>query len=145
MEKTTINENVLKNCYKNAKMAIISLDEMIPKAEGALKEEFIYEHESYNKLLVDIALTASKLGIELSEVNPFSKGMLNASINLKTMTDDSSSHLTEMTIKGTVMGYTTLIKDLSEYGHLLYEDIVLRVSELKDFEEECENRLKKFL
>ena len=99
MEKNTINENVLKNCYKNAKMALVSLDEVIPKSEGALKEELIFQHDGYNNHVTEIALTAVKLGIELPEVNSISKGMVNASINLKTMTDSSNSHLAEMTLK----------------------------------------------
>ena len=38
---------------------------------------------------------------------------------MKTMIDDSASHLAEMLIKGSVMGYTTLFKDLSEQTVLI--------------------------
>lgn len=145
MEKTTINENVLKNCYKNAKMAILSIEDILPKCDGALKEELITQHEGYNRHLTEIALTAVNVGIDLPDVNGLAKGMLNASINMKTMIDGSASHLAEMLIKGSVMGYTTLFKDLSEYGSLLYDEVYKRVDELKRFEEACENNLKKFL
>ena len=145
MDKTTVNQNVLKNCYKNAKMAILSIEDILPKCEGAFKEELISQHEGYNNHLTEIALTAVNTGIDLPDVSAFSKGMLNASINMKTMIDDSHSHLAEMLIKGSVMGYTTLFKDLSEYGSLLYEEVYKRVDELKRFEEACENNLKKFL
>lgn len=145
MDKTTVNQNVLKNCYKNAKMAILSIEDILPKCEGAFKEELISQHEGYNNHLTEIALTAVNTGIDLPDVSAFSKGMLNASINMKTMIDDSHSHLAEMLIKGSVMGYTTLFKDLSEYGSLLYEEVYKRVDELKRFEETCENNLKKFL
>jgi hypothetical protein len=145
MDKTTVNQNVLKNCYKNAKMAILSIEDILPKCEGAFKEELISQHEGYNNHLTEIALTAVNTGIDLPDVSAFSKGMLNASINMKTMIDDSHSHLAEMLIKGSVMGYTTLFKDLSEYGALLYEEVYKRVDELKRFEEACENNLKKFL
>ena len=145
MDKTTVNQNVLKNCYKNAKMAILSIEDILPKCEGAFKEELISQHEGYNNHLTEIALTAVNTGIDLPDISAFSKGMLNASINMKTMIDDSHSHLAEMLIKGSVMGYTTLFKDLSEYGSLLYEEVYKRVDELKRFEETCENNLKKFL
>jgi hypothetical protein len=145
MDKTTVNQNVLKNCYKNAKMAILSIEDILPKCEGAFKEELISQHEGYNNHLTEIALTAVNTGIDLPDVSAFSKGMLNASINMKTMIDDSHSHLAEMLIKGSVMGYTTLFKDLSEYGALLYDEVYKRVDELKRFEETCENNLKKFL
>ncbi len=145
MDKNNINENVLKNCYKNAQMAILSLDDVIPKCDGALKDELIFQHEKYNEHINEIVLTALKLDIALPDVNVFAKGMLNASINMQTMTDGSHSHIAEMTLKGTVKGYTTLMKDLSEFGHLLHEEIFKRVESLKNFEEECEQRLKSYL
>lgn len=145
METNNINENVLKNCYKNAQMAIFSLDDVIPKCNGPLKDELLYQHELYNERLNETALTALNLGIEVPSANPISKGMLNASINMQTLTDASDSHLAEMTIKGTVKGYTTLIKDISQFGSLLHEDVLKRVVELKELEELCEERLKKFL
>ncbi len=145
MDKNNINENVLKNCYKNAQMAILSLDDVIPKCDGALKDELIFQHEKYNEHINEIVLTALKLDIVLPDINVFAKGMLNASINMQTMTDGSHSHIAEMTLKGTVKGYTTLMKDLSEFGHLLHEEIFKRVESLKNFEEECEQRLKSYL
>ena len=144
MEKN-INQTVLKNCYKNEKMDLLSLDEVITKNQNPLKDELISQHEEYNEHLAKIAITAAKLGVEIPEINAVTKGMLNASINFKTMADDSNSHIAEMTLKGTVTGYTTLIKDLSEYGPLLNEEVVVCVEQLKEFEERCEQNLKKYL
>lgn len=145
MDNKNINEEILKNCYKNAKMALISLDEVIPKSSGGLKEELTFEYEEYNQLVTEISLVAIKHGITLPEINKVEKTMLNASINLKTMADKSNSHIAEMTLKGTVTGYTTLIKDLSEYGPLLNKEIIEVVEKLKNFEEKCEENLKKYL
>ena len=39
METQKITQTVLQNCYKNAQMALVSLDDVIPKAQGGLKEE----------------------------------------------------------------------------------------------------------
>lgn len=145
MDTKNVNEEILKNCYKNAKMALISLDEIIPKSSGKLKEELTFEYEEYNRLITEISLVAIKYGITLPEINKVEKTMLNASINLKTMADGSNSHIAEMNLKGTVTGYTTLIKDLSEYGPLLNKDVFEVVEKLKNFEEKCEDNLKKYL
>ena len=120
MEKSTVNQNVLKNCYKNAKMAILSIEDILPKCDGALKEELISQHEGYNNHLTEIALTAVNVGIDLPDVSGISKGMLNASINMKTLIDDSHSHLAEMLIKGSVMGYTTQGKQYVPFGDCSY-------------------------
>ncbi|MBQ3571688.1 MAG: hypothetical protein IJA15_02555 [Clostridia bacterium] len=145
MDKIDVNENVLKNCYKNAKMALLSLDEVIPKSSGALKEELLFQHEGYNKHIAEIALIAKKLGIDIPEVSGISKSMLNATIGLKTLADGSNSHIAEMTLKGTVTGYTTLMKDVSEFSPFLYEEVLQAVTQLQAFEEACEQNLKKYL
>ncbi|MBQ7407673.1 MAG: hypothetical protein IJW13_00125 [Clostridia bacterium] len=145
MENLNVNQNILKNCYKNAQMALISLDDVIKKAKGALKEVLLCQHDGYEKLSAKIALVATNKDIELPDVGSMQKAMLAASIEMKTMVDDSDSHIAEMTLKGTVTGLTTLIKDISEFGHMLDDQILEVVTELKNFEEDCEQELKKYL
>ena len=67
------------------------------------------------------------------------------SINIKTITDDSNSHIAEMTLKGTIMGLTELIRDISDYAPILKPQVLSCVEEVKDFEEKCEAELKKHL
>ena len=40
---------------------------------------------------------------------------------------------------------TALIKDLSEFGNMLDEDVYKIVEKVKNFEEKCEEQLKKYL
>ena len=83
--------------------------------------------------------------ITLPDVGAMKKTMVTASISMKTMMDDSDSHVAEMTLKGTVMGVTELIKDIYEYGHLLDKEVYDQLEILKQFEEQCEENLKKYL
>lgn len=145
MENNKITENVLKNAYKNAQMALLSLDDVIQISNGDLKEELINERESYEKLITDISVLAHGKQITLPDVGTMQKKMVSASISMKTMVDDSNSHIAEMTLKGTMNGVTELIKDISEYGHLLDDDVLRSVTILKEFEEKCEENLKKYL
>ena len=145
MENTDLNYNILRNCYKNAQMAILSLDEVIELSNGSLKQELINQRDGYNKLMGKMSAVAHELNIELPTVNGLQKGMLTASINIKTIADDSNSHIAEMTLKGTVMGLTELIRDISDYRNLLNEKVLNCLEEVKNFEEQCESQLKKHI
>lgn len=145
MEKQKINQKILKNCYQNAQMAVISLNDVIPKCSGELKEELILERDGYEGLLAELALLLQNKGWEIPDVNGMQKTMLSASIGLKTMADDSNSHIAEMVLKGSVTGLTALIKDLSEYKNVLDKEVYEIVEKVKDFEEKCEQKLKTFL
>ena len=111
----------------------------------SLKQELINQRDGYNKLMGKMSAVAHELNIELPTVNGLQKGMLTASINIKTIADDSNSHIAEMTLKGTVMGLTELIRDISDYRNLLNEKVLNCLEEVKNFEEECESQLKKHI
>ena len=145
MENVKITETVLKNAYQNIQMALVSLDDVIKIAQGALKEELLNQHECYEKIITDISVIAHGKNIALPDVGAMKKTMVSASISMKTMMDDSDSHVAEMTLKGTVTGVTELIKDISEYGHLLDKEVYDQLEILKQFEEQCEENLKKYL
>lgn len=140
-----ITETVFKNAYRNVQMALLSLDDVIKIANGALKEELLNEREGYEKLITDLTILAHETNVKLPDVGAIKKTMLSASISMKTMVDDSDSKIAEMTLKGTVTGVTELIKDISEFGHLLDEKTSKLLYTLKEFEEQCEENLKKYL
>ncbi len=140
-----ITETVFKNAYQNVQMALLSLDDVIKIANGALKEELLNEREGYEKLITDLTVLAHETDVKLPDVGAIKKTMLSASISMKTMVDDSDSKIAEMTLKGTVTGVTELIKDISEFGHLLDERTLKLLETLKEFEEQCEENLKKYL
>ena len=145
MEKEKINQRILKNCYQNAQMAVISLNDVIPKCSGELKEELICERDGYEGLLAELSLLLQNKGWDIPDVNAMQKTMLSASIGLKTMADDSNSHIAEMVLKGSITGLTALIKDLSEFGNQLEDDVYKIVEKVKNFEEKCEEQLKRYL
>lgn len=145
MENVKITETVLKNAYQNVQMALVSLDDVIKIAQGALKEELLNEREGYEKIITDLSVIARNLNVKLPDVGTIKKTMVSASISMKAMVDDSDSHVAEMTLKGTIMGVTELIKDISEYGHLLDKSFYDQLEILKKFEEQCEENLKKYL
>ena len=146
MENENVNEKILKNCYKNVQMAILSLNDVIPKTNhNELREELLSQRDGYEELLCETSVIMQNYGLELSSVNPMQKTMLSATIGLKTLADDSPSHIAEMVLKGSITGLTALIKDISEFNSRLDSDILNIVEKVKNFEEKCEEQLKKFL
>lgn len=145
MENEKINEIAIKNSYQNAQMALVSLDDVLDVAKGGLKQELLAERDGYEKLLTEFELLAKKLNVKINDVNAMKKSMLAASIKMKTAIDDSDSHVAEMTLKGTVTGVTELIRDISDNGHLYEPEVLALIKKLKDFEEKCEQNLKKYI
>lgn len=145
MENEKINEIAIKNGYQNAQMALVSLDDVLDVAKGGLKQELLAERDGYEKLLTEFELLAKKLNVKINDVNAMKKSMLAASIKMKTAIDDSDSHVAEMTLKGTVTGVTELIRDISDNGHLYEPEVLALIKKLKDFEEKCEQNLKKYI
>lgn len=145
MENQKLNETAIINGYQNAQMALVSLDDVIEAAQGGLKEELIAERDDYEKILTDFEILAKRNGIEITDLNGMKKTMVSASIKMKTLMNDSDSHIAEMTLKGTVTGVTELIRDISENGHLYEADVLSLLRKLKEFEETCEENLKKFI
>lgn len=126
-------------------MALVSLDDVIPKAQGGLKEELLAERDGYEKLITEAAALAHEKDIELTDVGTMKKSMVAASVKMKTMMNDSDSHVAEMTMKGTVMGITELIRDISESGALIDKDVLELLKKFRVFEENCEEKLKGYI
>ena len=50
-----------------------------------------------------------------------------------------------MTMKGTVMGVTELIRDISESGALIDKEVLELLKKFRVFEENCEEKLKDYI
>ena len=83
-------------------------------------------------------------GIEPKDVNPFKKAMLWSSIKMKTLMNNSKNQVSEMMIKGTVMGISELTAMKNE-SERLEEGVLEYVDKLLSLEEDYEQRLKKYL
>lgn len=49
-------------------------------------------------------------------INPMAKAMTYVSSSVKTLTDNSPSHIADLVIQGNTMGITTMTKYINEYG-----------------------------
>ena len=139
------NQELLDAIYKNSQMGINGIKNIIDAVEdGSLKHLLSKQQDKYIEISQLCSQKALQNEIEIKDVNPFLKGMSYTSIKMKSMMDNSTSHLADMLIQGTTMGVTDTLKKQSE-NSLANEDIIELAKDLQRAEEEFVDSLKKFL
>ncbi len=134
------SEEVLAEIHRNCQLALQSITDILPETEETeLREELMREHEEYEHFCAKAAILARDKNIELKNPGPFKKAMMWSSIKMSTMKDDSSAHIAEMMVQGTVMGITALKTTLSDMSRdMADEDIEALARELLAAEERFE-------
>ncbi len=146
MSYKNLDEEVLVSIYKNAHIALQSIADIIGEAhEESMKEELRYEHDGYDAFIGKISAYMKETGVDEKNINVFQKAFMFASIKMNTLTDDSKSHIAELMIKGTVTGITELTELINADGKNVSEKVRVFAEELRDLEENYEERLKKLL
>jgi len=139
------NVELLNYIYQNAEMGKntigqlidISQDEEYERLLQSLLQEYTSIYDSTDKKL-------KELNKEAKNINSFSKASTYAMINLKTLANKSSSHISEMLIQGSTMGIIDLTKKLKEYVDADQEILAL-ANQLLKLEQNNVEECKKFL
>ena len=140
------NEEILAEIYRNCQLALTSIADILPAIEDEkIKAEILRQHEEYEKISAKAAVIAKNKGLEIKEPNPLKKAMMWGSIKMNTLMDNSTPHIAEMMIQGTVMGITALKTSLSDSEGYGDSEIIELLKELICLEEDFEKRLKEFL
>ncbi len=140
------NEEILAEIYRNCQLALTSIADILPAIEDEkIKAEILRQHEEYEKICAKASVIAKNKGLEVKEPNPIKKAMMWGSIKMNTLIDNSTPHIAEMMIQGTVMGITALKTSLSDSEGYGDGEIVELLKELITLEEDFEKRLKEFL
>lgn len=137
--------NVLDELNKGACMGRDAINFIIDKVSNdGLKKELDIQSSKYKEILDKI----SKLYPEYSEDEPhktsaMTKMMTWYGIEMKTMVDDSTSHLAELLLQGTNMGIIEGRKLLNHKG--TDKEVEKLVKEYVDMQEDAVEKLKRFL
>ena len=146
MQDIKLNNETINNVYKNAHIALQSISNVLPEVtDQKMRDELNLQYDSYDKFIGKLSSFMRDNNIEAKDVNVMKKAMLFTSVKMNTLTDDSTSHIADMMIKGTVMGVIELCKILNDLSCVTDEKAVEFARSLKHLEEKFEEKLKKFL
>lgn len=139
------NIELLNYIYQNAEMGKDSTEHLLKICEDNELKKVLQSQLSEYKKVFDIAdnkiKSANKDPKELSSITKLSTDIM---LNLKTLKDKSSSHISEMMIQGSTMGIIDITKKLNEYNDAS-KDILDLGENLLKFQQEKIEEFKKFL
>lgn len=139
------NAKAINDVYKNARIAMQSIKDLIPSVKNdALKNELSEEYEGYKKAAQNTADFMRKNNINKKEVNFLQKAGMWCGIKMKTMFGVSKNEVAEMMMKGTTNGINELTAMKNESQNL-DEGIKEKVLYLLKLEESYMEKLKKYL
>lgn len=147
-EKENTEVNVLDELNKGASMGKDAIHYIMDKVEDdALKKELNRQYHKYkvisdeiHKLYPEYVEDEDEEPHETSAMNRF---MTWSGIEMKTMNDDSTSHLAEILMQGTNMGIIEGRRLLNHKGE--DEQINKLLDEYVEMQEEAVEKLKEFL
>ena len=146
MQKTKTDGEIIAEIYRNARLALTSIADILPETDDEeMRQEILSEHEEYERICAEAALLAKKRGTEVKEPSPVKRAMMWSAIKLNTAGDDSRSNIAQMMVRGTVTGITSLQTTLTENRHAIGGDTEALLRRLIDAEERFEERLKNFI
>jgi DNA-binding CsgD family transcriptional regulator len=140
------NLDFIGEVYRNASVALQSINDIMDKIEdNGLKAEIQKEYEGYESFISELTSYMTEKGYEIKDIGAMKKAMMWSAINMNTAFDQSKSHISQIMVKGTVMGITELIEIKNGHGRELGEKTKEFLSKLLNLEEEYEQRLKQLL
>ena len=136
---------LLISIYQNTSTAVQSIADLVKKSEDKQFVDLLNtQYERYQDIKVKIQELAHELNVELKDNNIFEKIKMWTSVQMSTFTDDSTRHLAELMLVGSVMGTLTCYKNKVDYKNADPKALAL-LAELEELEEKQFNELKKYL
>lgn len=140
------NLDFIGEVYRNASVALESISDIMSEIDDEeLKKEILSEHEGYENFITELTLYMKEKGYEIKDISGMKKAMMWSAIKMNTAFDDTRSHISELMIKGTVMGITELTKIINSSDCVTDEKAVQFAKRLLELEEDYEKNLKTFL
>ena len=139
-------EEILNKIYRNARIALQSTNNVLTECDDAvMRAELKAEYKGYDEKVKKISEYMLGMNLTPKDIGPIKKTFMKSAICLKTLFDNRRNHLSDMMLKGTIMGVIELYTVLSQNKGRLDEDTEALVKELLNFEEDNEKKLKALL
>ena len=141
----TGNVELMNYIHQNSEMGQETIKQLIEIVEDENFKRNLQSQFTEYKNIFDLSDASLKeLNKDSKEINAFSKVSAYIMINLKTLTNKTSSHISEMLIQGSTMGITDITKKIKEYKDA-DKKILDLANKLLSFEQQNIEELKKFL
>ena len=149
MDNTQRNKDaeLLQDIYSNVKMGSDSIINLLPKIkDDDMKMLMTSQLDQYEKYAQDVKNQLTSQGIEPQEVNPVSKLGAKIGMEMKSLQDNTTSHMAEMMVQGSTMDVTDLLQKVGVYeNYPECKNSVSLAKEIVAFEERNIEKMKEFL
>lgn len=137
----------LQDIYSNVKMGSDSIINLLPKIKDDDMKMFMTNQlDQYEKYAQDVKNKLVAQGVEPREVNPVSKLSAKIGMEMKSLQDNTTSHMAEMMVQGSTMDVTDLLQKVSVYEKCPEcKNSVSLAKEIVAFEERNIEKMKEFL
>ncbi len=139
------NEELLNYIHQNSEMGIGTIEHLLViNTEDEFRKTLDSQMDEYKTINIKAAEMLHDSNKEAKDVSAMSKVSSNMMIDMKTLTDKSASHISEMLIQGNTMGIIQMTKRLNQYVNADRKVIDL-ANRLLAFEHRNIEECKKFL
>ncbi len=145
-ELVSIEEQILNSIFKCAKTATASIEAIKNETnDDQLKNILNEQFQNYKDYESQAACKLYSMGSEPKGMNSISKAMIWSNIKLKTLTDESSSNISNMLIQGTNMGILDVQKEINDVDSSVSEDTKNLAQNMINMMADNINQLKVYL
>ena len=139
------DKELLISIYQNTSTATQSINDLLKKTNDKTFHQLLNaQYKRYDAMQAKVEQMAKEKKYELKDNNIFEKMRLWTSIQMGTLTNNSTRHLAELMLIGSVMGTLQCYKDREDYPSA-DKDTQDLLTELERMEEDNFNELKKYL
>jgi len=139
------NAELLNFIYQNSQMGVDTIKQLIGIAEDdEFKRHLEAQYNGYKEIHTTAGTLLNTNGYDEKGLSTLEKIKTYMMINMQTLTNRTSSHISEMLIIGSNMGVIDAVKNLKKYAGA-EKDIIDLMEKLLKFEEDNIQQLKKFL
>lgn len=141
------NAELLNYIHQNAQMGQNSIEKIleIMDRDDEFKEHLENQFKEYKEIFDQADKMLNDLGEESKDINKMQKKQAEVMIEVKTMKGRSADHITEMLMKGNLMGIIQLIRRMKEYKGKVDDEVYGLADKLIKTEERNLQEGRKFL
>lgn len=131
------NAELLNYIYQNAQMGQDSINKIleIMDRDDEFKEHLENQFREYKEVFDEAEKMLNDLGEDAKDINKLQKKQAEVMIEMKTMKGRSADHITEMLMKGNLMGIIQLIRRMKEYKGKVDDEVYALADKLIKTEE----------